>query len=60
LKPKRKIKNIKLYYPGIIKEMEPKKFINTLIGQSFQEIDRYGKYLILKLNKYSIISHLRM
>jgi len=51
---------IKLYYPEIVKSIEPKTFVETLLGQTFLEIDRYGKYLILKLNKNSIISHLRM
>jgi formamidopyrimidine-DNA glycosylase len=58
-KPK-KIKAIKAYYSPIIKGMEPSVFINSLIGQTFTDIDRYGKYLILKFNDYSIISHLRM
>lgn len=30
------------------------------MGQTFTRIDRYGKHLILKLQNYSIISHLRM
>ena len=34
--------------------------MNKLVGQTFKNIDRYGKYLILKLTDYSIISHLRM
>jgi formamidopyrimidine-DNA glycosylase len=61
LKPKPKvIKNIKAFYPNIIKDPAPNEFINKLIGQKFTNIDRYGKFLILKLEKYSIISHLRM
>ena len=34
--------------------------MKILIGQNFTSIDRYGKYLILKLKTHSIISHLRM
>jgi formamidopyrimidine-DNA glycosylase len=61
LRPKGKtIKNIKVFYPNIIKDPAPNEFINKLIGQKFTRIDRYGKHLILKLQNYSIISHLRM
>jgi formamidopyrimidine-DNA glycosylase len=58
-KPK-KIKNVKAFYTPIIKDMDPSVFIKSLIGQTFTDIDRYGKHLILKFNDYSIISHLRM
>ena len=54
------IKNIKAFYQNIIQEPAPSNFINKLLGQKFTRIDRYGKYLILKLQTYSIISHLRM
>ena len=59
--PKAKtIKNIKAYYPDIIKDPAPNDFINLLIGQKFTRIDRYGKHLILQFQTHSIISHLRM
>ena len=45
----RVIKNIKAFYPSIIKDPAPNHFINKLIGQKFTRIDRYGKYLILQL-----------
>lgn len=61
LKPKpKKIKYIYFYYPPIIKEMETSQFAKILIGQHFCSVDRYGKFLILKLQTHSIISHLRM
>lgn len=40
--------------------MDPKVFIDKLVGQKFTSIDRYGKHLIIKFQDYSIISHLRM
>ena len=43
------IKNIKAFYPDIIKEPAPATFISKLLGQKFTRIDRYGKYLIIKL-----------
>lgn len=44
----------------MIKGIEATEFVNKLIGQTFTDIDRYGKYLMLKLEDNSIISHLRM
>lgn len=58
-KPK-KIKDIRFLYPSAIKEIEPKKFHKALVGQSFTYMDRYGKFLLLKLETHTIISHLRM
>jgi formamidopyrimidine-DNA glycosylase len=61
LQPKpKKIKSIKAFYPGIIKQPDPHQFIDLLVGQTFTDIGRYGKYLILKFQDYSVISHLRM
>lgn len=40
---------------------DKKTFVNTLTGQEFKDITRYGKYLFLHLtNNLVIISHLRM
>ena len=61
LKPKpKKIKSVHLHFPKIIKAMEATTFIDNLMGQTFTNIDRYGKHLMLKLNSHTIISHLRM
>ena len=61
MKPKpKKIKSVHLYYPAIVKDIDHKTFIEKLTGQTFTDIDRYGKHLLLKLNTNSIISHLRM
>ena len=56
----KKIKSVKALYPGMIKGVEPSVFIKHVVGQSFTSVDRYGKHLLLKLNDYCIISHLRM
>lgn len=55
----RKIIDIKINYDKIIK-YDNKRFIDNLVNQTFNDIDRYGKYLIFKFNDYSLISHLRM
>ena len=61
MKPKpKKIKTVNLYYPKIIRGIENEQFIDILKGQTFSDIDRYGKHLLLKLKTHTIISHLRM
>lgn len=55
-----KIKAIEIRYNKIIKNVNDEVFIKSLMGQTFQAIDRLGKYLIFILNDYYLISHLRM
>lgn len=55
----KKIVTIKVLYASII-EGDQKIFIDSLVGRSFQEIDRIGKYLIFKMDDIAFISHLRM
>ncbi len=35
-------------------------FCSKLVGETFQKIERYGKYLIFYLTNYVLVSHLRM
>ncbi len=56
----KKIKDVEIFYEGIIKDTNPDDFINHLSGQTITDIKRYGKYLIFILDDYSLISHLRM
>lgn len=53
------IKNIDILYPKMI-ENDLNYFKNSLIGQSFLDIKRKGKYLILETSNHYLISHLRM
>ena len=54
----KKIKGINILYSNII---SPKSLdMNNLVGESFIDIDRVGKWLIFKTNKYGLLSHLRM
>ena len=55
----KKIKNINIIYDKIIK-IDIDTFKNKLINQTFRSIERYGKYLLFKLDDYTLISHLRM
>ena len=55
----RTIKNISYRYDGIIKS-DKKEFKDILIGKTITDIDTIGKWLLIKLNDYTILSHLRM
>lgn len=54
-----KIEDVEVFYPAIVNG-DSYRFINTLKGQTFIDLDRIGKYIIFKLEKDAFISHLRM
>lgn len=54
-----KITEVITPYPNIIK-MNLDEFRNKLNNQEFQDIRRYGKYLLFDLDDYTLVSHLRM
>ncbi len=55
----KKINGIDILYNKIIKT-DLDAFKNNIINQTINEVDRYGKYLLIKLDDYYLISHLRM
>ncbi len=55
----KKIKDVKIIYSKII-ESDLEEFNKVLIGNSFHDIKRIGKYLIFELDHHYLISHLRM
>lgn len=55
----KKIIEIKIFYKSVI-DGDPKQFCSSLLNQTFQDIDRAGKYLIFKMDDIAFISHLRM
>ena len=55
----KKIKDVNIIYSKII-ETDLNEFKNILIGNTFSNIKRIGKYLIFELDKHYLISHLRM
>lgn len=55
----KKIINIDILYPKMI-ENDINEFKQKLINNFFIDIQRKGKYLIFVLDKYYLISHLRM
>ena len=54
----KKIKKVDVLYKNIISSKSLD--INKLVGESFTDIDRVGKWLIFKTDKYGLLSHLRM
>jgi formamidopyrimidine-DNA glycosylase len=55
----RTIKDIKYRYDGIIKT-DKDEFKNILIGKTITDINTFGKWIIINLDDYTILSHLRM
>ena len=55
----RTIKDIDYRYDGIVKT-DKKEFKDILIGKTIEDINTCGKWIIIGLGEYSILSHLRM
>ena len=55
----KKIKQVDVYYEAMI-ESDLEDFKTNLVGQSFIDIKRRGKWLIFETEKYYLLSHLRM
>lgn len=55
----KRIKAVKVLYDKTI-ESDLNNFKTKLIGESFKDIKRYGKYLVFETNHYDMVSHLRM
>ena len=56
----KEVESVEVCCEKMIKNVDVKLFESQLIGQSFKNIRRKGKYLLLDLNKNTIVSHLRM
>ncbi len=56
----KQINNIIINYNKILQNVNEEQFKESLIGQTFREIKRRGKYLICVLDSYYLIVHLRM
>ena len=55
-----KIDDSKVYHNNIIENMDSIDFSKKIKGQTIKDITRRGKWLVLKLDDYYLISHLRM
>ena len=56
----KKIKDVKVYYDGIIAYPEVKEFSKQIKNLPIKDIKRRGKWLMFDLDKYYLLSHLRM
>ena len=56
----KKIESVDVFYSRIIDNVDIDTFKESLKGEQFIDISRYGKYLIFILKNHIIVSHLRM
>lgn len=56
----KKITNVKVYYDKILQNISKEEFEKILVGETFRDIQRKGKFLIFILDNYILVSHLRM
>lgn len=54
------VKNVIVLHENIIEKPLVKEFKESLIGETFKSVTRRGKWLILELDHYNLLSHLRM
>ena len=52
--------SVEVRCPKLIKNVDVSQFESVLVNQTFRKIRRFGKYLYLDLDDYTIVSHLRM
>lgn len=55
----KRIKEVEMVYSNLVKT-DLDFFVQNIQGQTIEEVERIGKYLLFKLNDYYLISHLRM
>ena len=56
----KEISQIDILWDNILENVENEEFITSLVGKSFQQFNRKGKYLIFQIEDETLISHLRM
>lgn len=54
------IKKVNIYYENIIEYPDVCSFQEKIKNQKINEINRYGKWIIFVLDRYYLLSHLRM
>lgn len=55
------LKTVDVYYERILQHISPQEFRKRLLGNSFLDVTRRGKYLIFALEEnYELVAHLRM
>lgn len=56
----RKICKVKVYYSGIVANMESSDFEKKIMHQTIRDLQRRGKFLLFELDDFFLLSHLRM
>lgn len=56
----RTVRKVQLFWERTLAEPSSQEFFERLPGQTIEEIDRRGKYLMLKLSEDVLLIHLRM
>lgn len=56
----KKIKAIKVLYAPIINNSTEVNLNKKLNGETFKGVDRVGKFLLIRIGEYTLVSHLRM
>ena len=56
----KEIKKVYVYYAPILDNSNETELNDKLINQKIIKMERLGKFLIFRLNDYSLVSHLRM
>jgi len=56
----KRIRDVDVFYDKMIRGYEVEEFRQKVIGRTFLDIQRRGKYLIFMLDDVALISHLRM
>lgn len=56
----KEIQSVAVHWPKIIETPEVDLFKHNLIQERIEDVQRRGKFLILKLTHYDLVSHLRM
>lgn len=56
----KRITDCAIYWDNIIASPTPKEFKKKIIGQKINSITTRGKFIVIELNDYSLLIHLRM
>jgi formamidopyrimidine-DNA glycosylase len=56
----KEIRDVDVFYQKMIRNISIEEFKDSLVGKTFDDIERYGKYLVFILGDVALISHLRM
>lgn len=54
------ISNVRVFYKPMIEYPTSDEFVKQLIGETINDMNRRGKWLIFELDNYYLLSHLRM